>query len=309
MRMKCLLNGSSLIVLCMAAFHGSSASAKDGMQWGLRFDSPGVLDLAERTQQIAGATAAVTALAPAEAGKILAAPTLSEEQPSLPFSDDVYGCKKPSKTCSAEHEGKLIGASNGAIKRDGKRLTIVPVSAAPAIFFDWKVPTTKTADGDEETHWYLGRLDGNGYHRVEVQFGQDAPGSFLINPQSGKIAFVHNGSDVVVPSADAAHLLTFNSLNTPLSIRVAALDAAGPSLDLQCEVGKDNDRVTGQFKGWHDASSFDLVLQIPAVNSGPVRVIATRLTQHDGAWGIAASDSERLAGIGFACHSTAAARR
>jgi hypothetical protein len=306
MRMKCLLNCSSLIVLCMAAFHGSSASAKDGMQRGLRFDSPGVLDLAERTQKAEGALAPMMALAPYEAAKILAAPTLSEELPALRFSDDIYGCKKPSKTCSAEHEGKLIGASNGAIKRDGKRLTIVPVSAAPAIFFDWKVPTTKTADGDEEAHWYLGRLDGNGYHRVEVQFGQDAPGSFLINPQSGKIAFVHNGSDVVVPSADAAHLLTFNSLNTPLSIRVAALDAAGPSLELQCEVGKDNDRVTGQFKGWHDASSFDLVLQIPAVHSGPVRVIAMRLSRHDATWGIAAGEPERLVALGFVCHGVAA---
>ena len=273
---------------------------------GLRFDNPAVLDLAERSQKTASEKPVpVATLAVADSEKILAAPTLSEEQPSLRFSDDVYACKKPSKICSLEHERKLIGASSDAVKRDAKRLTIEPASAASAIFFDWQMPTTKTADGDEESHWYLGRLDGSGYHRIEVQFGHDAPGNFLINPANGKIAFVHNGSDVVVPAPDGLHLLTFNSLNLPLSVRVAALDAAGPSLELQCEVGKDSDRVTGQFKGWHDAGSFDLALQIPAAHSKLVQAIALRLTLRDGGWGAAATEPERLAAIGFACHAAA----
>jgi hypothetical protein len=307
MRMKSFPSPARLAMLSLAAFLAGTASAKDVTQRGLRFDSPGVLDLAERTQQVAGAAAPVTALAPAEAEKILSAPTLSEEQPSLSFSDDVYGCEKPSRDCSFEHERKLIAASNAAVKREGKRLTIVPVSGAPAVFLDWKMPTTKTADGDEETHWYLGRMSGSGYHRVEVQFGHDAPGNFLINPGSGKVTFVHNGSDVVVPAPAGKYLLTFNTLNPPLSIRVAALDAAGPRLHLQCEVGKDNDRIAGQFKGWHDAGSFDLALQIPAAHSEPVQAIAMRLTVHDGLWSVATSHPERLAATGFNCHGAPAA--
>jgi hypothetical protein len=300
--LKSSCRASLLGMIALLAFSAFEAQAQGGAQ-GLRFNSPTVLDLAERTQKATGAVAPVTALAPAEAEKILAAPTLSEEQPSLRFSDDIYGCKKPSKACSTEHERKLIGSSNGAIQRAGKRLTIVPVSAAPAIFIDWKMATTKSADGDEETHWYLGRLDGNGYHRVEVQFGQDAPGSFLLNPQSGKISFVHNGSDVVVPAADGMHLLTFNSLNTPLSIRVAALDAAGPSLELQCEVGKDNDRVQAQFKGWHDARSFDLAIENPGHG------IAARVALGASGWGLATSNPAALVQIGFTCHAAVPLKR
>jgi hypothetical protein len=304
--MNSRLHSRHVILLCLVSLLAGTASAKDGVQRGLRFNSPGVLDLAERTQQVARAAVAVTALAPAETEKILAAPTLSEGQPSLSFSDDVYGCTKPSRDCSLAHERKLIQASADAVKRDDKRLTIAAASAAPAIFLDWKMPTTRTADGDEETHWYLGSMPGNGYHRVEVQFGHDAPGSFLINPASGKVAFVHNGSDVVAPAPDGKYLLTFNSLNPPLSIRVAALDATGPRLALQCEVGKDNERVQGQFKGWHDAGSFDLALQIPAAHSELVQAIVVRATQRGGGWSIAVSEPDRLAAIGFVCHGSAA---
>jgi hypothetical protein len=303
--MKSFFGRMQLATLCTAMLLVATSFAKDSAQRGLRFDSPGVLDLAERTQQVAGAVVPVTALVPAEIEKILAAPTFSEEQPSLSFSDDVYGCTKPSRDCALAHERKLIGASD-AVKREDKRLTIAPASAAPAIFLDWEMPTTRIADGDEETHWYLGTLQGSAYHRVEVQFGHDAPGNFLINPASGKAAFVHNGSDVVVPAPDGMYLLTFNTLNPPLSVRVAALDATGPSLALQCEVGKGNDRVAGRFKGWHDARSFDLVLQIPAARSKLMQAIAARVTLHDGAWSIAASEPDGISAIGFTCRSAVA---
>lgn len=293
------------IALAMVTL-GAAATAQAKGSEGLRFDSPGVLDLAERSQKVVGAAISTGVLAPAEAEKILAAPTFSEEQPSLAFSDDVFACKKPSRACSLEHESKLIAASNAAIKRDDKRLMIVTASGAPAVFIDWKIPESRTADGDEETHWYLGRMPGGGYHRVEVQFGHDAPGNFLVNPANGKMAFVHNGADLVAPAPDGLHLLTFITLNPPLSVRLAALDAVGPSLELQCEVGKDNERVSGQFKGWHDARSFDLVLQIPAMHSAPARVFAMRLTWHDATWTIAAAEPGRLAAIGFACYAATA---
>ena len=76
-----------------------------------------------------------------------------------------------------------------------------------------KVDQVVVADGDEETHWYLGTLPGSRYQRVEVQFGHDAPGNFLVNPQSGKVAFVHNGADLVAPSPDGMLLVTWNALN------------------------------------------------------------------------------------------------
>jgi hypothetical protein len=282
----------------------AAAPAKDGQQ-GLRFDSAGVLDLAERTQKVAGDPVALSALDVNESGKIIAAQTLSEDQATLAFSADVYACKSSSKDCSQEHERKLIDAAAGAVKRDGKHLSVTPTSGTPALFVDWNVPVSKTADGDAETHWYLGRLDGSGYYRVEVQFGHDAPGNFLINPANGKTAFVHNGSDVVAPSPDGLQLVTLNTLNSPLSLRIAALDSAGPRLVLQCETSNENEHVAVQFKGWHDARSFDVVLEIHPDNNKLARRIALRMTQGSAGWSLSTSDHVPLIAMGFGCRESA----
>ncbi|QBB71454.1 hypothetical protein ELE36_14410 [Pseudolysobacter antarcticus] len=279
--------------------------AGDGVGTGLRFNSAAVLDLAERTQKIGGTAIPRIALTQADADAILAASAISEETPPLDFSDDLYGCKMPSKTCSQQHEKKLIEVAGSTVKRDGKYLTITSPSGAVASFVDWTHAGTQTADGDEETHWYLGHLDGSNYHRIEVQFGHDAPGDFLVNPQSGKVAFVHNGSDVAALAPDGKQLLTFNTLNPPLSIRIAALDSSGPRVVLQCEASKGGDNVTARFKGWHDARSFDLAIEIRAARSKLVQKIAARITQSDAGWNIATTNPEPLETTGFACVATA----
>jgi hypothetical protein len=186
------------------------------------------------------------------------------------------------------------------VKRDGKRLTVVSRDGRASTFVDWKQPTTKTADGDEETHWYLGRMPKNGYERVEVEFGHDAPGNFLINPQSGKVAFVHNAADLAAPSPEEKLLVTFNALNPPISIRVAALDAAGPRLVLQCEVPEGRERLTPVFKGWHDASAFDLVFEIGEQSKSMAR-LAMRISGDGSGWHAGASDVARLSRLGLAC--------
>lgn len=130
-----------------------------------------------------------------------------------------------------------------------------------------------------------------------MQFGHDAPGNFLINSHSGKITFVHNGVEVVSLWPDGMHLITLNTLNPPLRLRVAALDAAGPRLELQCEVGANVSSAQVQFKGWHGVDSFDLVLQ--PVQGKPAG--ALRIARTSGAWSMAASDLGRLVETGFAC--------
>lgn len=306
--LKSLRCACCFVALAALGMFAATLYAKDEPGKGLRFDSSGVLDLAERTQQVAGDPVVFGPLGAEEAGKIVAAQTLSEEQAALKFSDEVYGCTKSSKACSLEHERKLIEATSGAVKRDGKHLTVTSTSGNADAFVDWNLPATRSADGDEETHWYLGRLEGSAYYRVEVQFGHDAPGNFLINPASGKIAFVHNGSDVVAPSPDGAQLVTLNTLNPPLSLRVASLDKDGPRLILQCEASNENERVEAEFKGWHDAHSFDFAFVIHPENNKLARRIAVRLTQGSTGWTLATSDQVPLTAIGFACHALAPAK-
>jgi len=296
--------GCALLVIAASSIVLSHAAAS-GSQ-GVRFDSPGVLDLADRALKVEnGADVRVVELAAGDAEDIFAAAAIDEDKPALRFSDDEYACTKPSRGCSREHERRLVEAAGATVVRDGMRLTIKPASGAPVTFIDWKQPAGKSADGDEEAHWYLGRLADSFYERVEVQFGHDAPGTFLVSSQSGKTLFVHNGSDLVVPSPDAKRLVTWNALNPPLSIRVGALDAAGPRLDLQCEAAAGGKPLTAVFKGWHDATAFDAVLEFGMPGKAMPRT-AVRLGLKAGTWQMQASDPARVAGSGFSCHASMA---
>lgn len=290
-------------VLPLAAF---AAPASD--VGGVRFDSAGVLDLAERAQSLAGGVPAkMIELDAGDAESIFAAPALGEDVPQIAFSDAVFGCAKPARACSQAHERERIAASAGFARRDGRRLTIAVPGAAPLEFVDWKQAETPSADGDSETHWYLGRMAGNGYERVEVEFGHDAPGSFLINPRTGKVAYVHNINDIAAPSPDGMLLVTFNALNAPLSLRVAALDGAGPRLVAVCAAPDRGTRLTPVFKGWRGAAAFDVVIEVGEQSKSMAR-LAARISASAAGWQVAASSPGRAEQIGFACQAAASAR-
>jgi len=293
---SCFLRAALLPIACASAI----ALAKSAPDRGVRFDSSGVLDLAARTLKVDnGKPLAFGKLQTAETDAITSAAAISEETPlQLAFSEDQFGCKQGAASCMQEHEAKLIAQADGAVKRLDRRL-VVAGAGQPLIFVDWKLAETKTAEGDEETHWYLGRMAGNGYHRVEVQFGHDAPGNFLINPKNGKVAFVHNAADIVAYTADGKYLFTFNTLNPPLSLRVAQLDTSGPKLVLTCGAKPDDEKTSAEFKGWRNDSTFDLVVH--AGGGAANHDVAVRVSYGDNAWKAAASDPAQLAATGFAC--------
>jgi hypothetical protein len=299
--MSCLKPFILRAVLISLAGVSAVANAKGAPERGLRFDSAGVLDLAQRAAKLDGGKPLTFAALPeTDTGAIVAAAALSEETPlQLKFSEEEFGCKQAAAQCMKEHEAKLIAQADGAVKRLDKRLVIAAGAGAPVIFVDWSQAATKSAEGDQETHWYLGRMSGNGYHRVEVQFGHDAPGNFLINPKNGKVAFVHNGADIVAHSADARYLFTFNTLNPPLSLRVARLDDGGPKLVLTCTAKGDDDKTSAQFKGWRNNSAFDLVVHAGGAHAK--QDVALRISYGDNAWKAQASDPAQFAAMGFSC--------
>jgi hypothetical protein len=288
-----------IALFALAGAPGIAQVERAAVERGLRFDSPRVLDLASPAQHpVDGRNSVVIVQLPAaEAARILAAPAIAEDPPLLRFSDDVYGCTKPSRPCSEMHEKALIVGAGASVRREGKRLTIAPRQGISATFVDRVEPATRNADGDAETHWYLGRLPGSGYERVEVQFGHDAPGSFLVNPRNGRIAFVHNGADLVAPSPDGRLLLTWNSLNPPLTLRVAALDETGPRPVVSCAATESGVRLTLVFKGWRDASTFDIAVAADQ----PTTRLAAEMTHRGPRWILRASAMARLESIGFSC--------
>jgi len=284
------------LYLCIAVALVGATAAK-APDRGLRFDSPGVLDLAAHTLDVKlDGALEMKPLAANEAARIAAAPKLTDEaQAILSLSDDVYGCATPSPACSAAGDKKRLAESNGRAKREGNTLHV-----GPAVFVDWKQAETKSADGDGEKHWYLGTLRGNGYDRVEVEFEHDSPGTFLINPANGKVAFVHNGSDVVALSPDGKFLLTYDQSNSPLALRIAALDANGPALAVSC-AGDANDETHVEFKGWRDASHVELAVVSHGVKSRLAKANAVQFAVSEGRWTLAAADVEALRAMHFVC--------
>jgi hypothetical protein len=282
--------------LCIAVALIGATAAKSPDR-GVRFDSPGVLDLAAHTldAKLDGALE-MTPLAADAAARIAAAPKLTdEEQAILSLSDDVYGCETPSPACSSAGDKKRLAESGGRAKREGNTLHV-----GAAVFVDWKQPETKSADGDGERHWYLGTLRGNGYDRVEVEFEHDSPGTFLINPANGKIAFVHNGSDVVALSPDGKFVLTYDQSNTPLALRIASLDAAGPTVAVAC-TGDSNDETHVEFKGWRDATHVELAVVSHGPHSRLAKANAMQFALSGLGWTLAVADVDALRAAHFGC--------
>jgi hypothetical protein len=276
------------VVACLVVALPALGAAPDR---GVRFDSPQVLDLAVVPEKFAGEVLPVAALLVTEADSMLQA--ASSEW--LSDIEDPSNCAA-AQDCGGGTEPEAVAAEASHVERVGPRLRIVPAQGDPVMFVDWSQPATSEADGDEEGHIYRGRLPGSGYHRVVVEFGHDAPGSFLVNPANGRIAFVHEGADAVVPAPDGLHLVTFNADNPPLSLRVAALDASGPTLELSCVAQATEPRAEPALLGWRDARSFGLT-----VDFGDDEREILRFSREGAAWSVAASDPARLAAIGFEC--------
>jgi hypothetical protein len=294
------LSGTRAVIFLMGVSVFGVLHAADKLDKGVQFDSPQVLDLSAWSAKPEGSIVPVAVLAASEVEKIYGQTSIDEQTGWLKFSDDVYACKD-SNACSQQHEHQLVATENGSVLRRGRQLSILPAKGSPIVFSDWQTPATRSADGDGESHWYLGRLAGSGYHRVEVQFGHDSPGNFLINPISGKTAFVHNGGDLVEASPDGLHLVTFNADNPPVSIRVAALDGSGPRFELICAASKSDDNIVPAFSGWHVAQAFDITLNGRGANNQLEHRAALRFTLAGTGWTVAASDQSQLNAIGFVC--------
>ncbi|HLF96202.1 MAG TPA: hypothetical protein VI457_03580 [Methylococcaceae bacterium] len=264
---------------------------------GLRFDSAEVLDLSThqyRPSQTAQHSAPMTTLSAEAAAAILGAPAIGEEELLLPFVSVMAGCKALLDRCVRGYESASIGREAAQVNRSGKRLLIRPKAGPAAAFLDWSKPATAGADGDGAVHVYAGRMDRSGYHRVEIQFGHDSPGSFLVNPDSGETAFLHNGGDVTAPAPDGMRLVVFNTMNLPLSINVAKLDGDGPTAELHCGTANPGTPAYPSFKGWRGSDAFDIVLK-PSTGSGnDSDSIPLRIEAVGGAWSIATPDALRL---------------
>lgn len=155
-------------------------------------------------------------------------------------------------------EALRIAASAGAAARRQTTLAITPQLGEPLAFTDWQQAEAAQREGDERYYHYAGTLAGGAYHRVEVHYGHDAPGSYLVSARSGALAYLHNGGQVGAIAPDGAHVLSFETLNAPHRLRLAALSAEGPRLVLDCEFDAPPEGLRASACGWLDATRVEL---------------------------------------------------
>lgn len=198
---------------------------------------------------------------------------------------------------SKKDEARRIAGRRGSVSRSGKILTLASRGGGPFQFRDWIKPATSEADGDEESFIYAGMLKGVGYHKVDVHFGHDSPGSFLAHPRSGKVLFVHTEDDLASLSQDRQRLLVLNNgLNPPFGLVLASLRKNGPAVHLHC-LSEGGQRVIPTFRGWHasPAIGFDLVLVVRQPGGQEIyETMPMRFIYLNNEWRALVLDAERL---------------
>ena len=264
-----------------------------------RFSSPDVLNLSapERLGQSSKLSPAPGgALAADQAQRILAGASLNSDAPGqIPYSGEEGEQLRA-------RERALISAEHGSVQRSKKLLSIKPTAGEMVTFRDWTQAGGSASDGDSETFVYMGRIAASGYHLVEVLFGQDSPGAFLVNPATGKLAFVHNGSDVVALSRDGRKILAFDPANAPFLLVIADLGPDGPTVDLQCGAAGAGTVSAADFKGWADGNAFGVVFSVAPAEGKTIHEVPVLFEPGEQGWRWSTTDTAFFDGAGgYAC--------
>lgn len=280
------------VLLLFLAMFGRADGGRPAGEY--KFDSPSVLFLGTNRPNTAHAKSRPVRydiLSRETALAILSVPDHDWDSPEMIS----YGA-------DTEKERALMTGEGRRVFRSGKRLTITPESGSPITFTNWSDPGGPQREGDGAAYFYAGRFGRFRYYRVEDRLEHDSPGSYLINPQSGKMAYAHHGDDIAALSPDSVHLVVFNplNLNEKRALTVASLSAEGPSVELRCVFMKNSSYdVSMSFKGWRNSGVFDVVLAShkPSTQPVPVRIELVR----EG-WVVAVADRLRLeTEFGFVC--------
>ncbi|MGO9611454.1 MAG: hypothetical protein ACLPX5_00245 [Dissulfurispiraceae bacterium] len=280
------------IVLLLLVLIGEADGRRPANEY--KFDSPSVLFLGtNRPNTVHPRSHPVQhVLLPRDAAlAIVSAPDLDWDSPEVLS----YGA-------NTEKERSLISVEKQGVRRAGKRLTITPALGSPVAFTNWSDPGGPQREGDGAKYFYAGRFGRLKYYRVEDRLEHDSPGSYLINPANGKMAYAHQGDDIVALSPDGIHLLVFNPLNLQedRALTVVSLSVEGPTIDLRCVFNRRNPYdVSMSFKGWHNPDSFDIVFNFKESSAEPIPV---RIELGRQGYVVAVPDRLRLEKeIGFMC--------
>jgi hypothetical protein len=198
-------------------------------------------------------------------------------------------------------------SSSHIVSRKGKSLVIQREDGKPPFqFLDWTKTVGAGQEGDSESFVYAGSLGNSGYLKVDVFYGHDSPGSFLINPKNGDALLIHTGGDLASLSKDEKTLMIMNhGLNPSFSILVATLNQSGHNITLRCreDVGDRGFRIRPKiipfFTGWHIKPyvGFDLFLIVQESDNNSVpryEAIPVQFSEINSKWHVFVPDPQRF---------------
>lgn len=292
----------ALCVILSISIHGLAAQASQsfGGTQGSWIGNPQVLDLSS-AEPLAGLALRALSVMPLDADAvedILSKPDADEDSPSqLRWLDEDLQKAR-------EQERVRIAADAASVVRTGNQLELRTRDAGSIQFTDTSIAAKPDAEGDDQSYVYAGRMGDGAYYRVEWRSDHDAPGSLLINADSGAVSFVHNGANIAQPAPDGHRLLSLDRLNAPYPLAIVNLEAKIPHMALVCMSDSTSRIAAIGFKGWRDASSFELSLTPADSGLAQSGSVALRLTLRDRAWQLAASDPQALKKLGYTCRQS-----
>lgn len=204
-------------------------------------------------------------------------------------------------------EKSLILMHRDTVNRMNKVLSIKGQNNDALKFIDWSRAETNHQDGDGETFRYAGMLANIGYHKIDVSYLHDSPGSFLVSPKTNSILYVHSDDLASIPTNSPLLMIMNNGLNPPFGIGIINLQKAEEHMKLHCQGrGDRKPEIIPFFKGWHVAPSigFDVVLLVEMTDAGSGRyeAIPIQFTQDNRQWHVFVPEPQRFTKItGISC--------
>jgi len=176
-------------------------------------------------------------------------------------------------------EKTQISRQQGAVTRSGKILAIKRQSAPPFEFKDYYKLGNKNQEGDSQKYIYAGLLGSTGYHKIEVEYMHDSSGTYFVNPNVDSILYAHTSDHSAFLSESNRILIINNSINPPFGLVITRLSKAAHKIELHCISNANseskqrsqfegwNNKINGEFKGWHESPEigFDLLIKLPNI--------------------------------------------
>jgi hypothetical protein len=221
---------------------------------------------------------------------------------SLMLASNAYRWGDPGVlTQKKVNEAALISNQSKWISRTGSALTISIPKKKSLRFINQRITT---GDGYTELYKYAGTLPQTGLHQIDVSYSNDAPGSFIINIESGRTLYVH-GSDLTSISKNGKRLFVMNDgLNPPFGFLVSSLSSDAHGIEIECaSTGSNNAKIIPFFKGWHvdPYIGFDMVI-LSKTEENTCEAIPIRVSQQLGKWHVSVPNPQRFAQLTkFSC--------